>query len=140
MLRPVAPCAPSVHRYPHLAHHACEIPFVFHVLEAHGPSADEYYMHGPTEVALSASMATYWRNHAAAGDPNGAGLPAWAQYTHDGSDTTMVFGDVAAAEQGVKRAQCDMWDALYGWNATALALGRRAAPSHAAAAGARLWA
>ena len=48
---------------------------------------------------------------------------------------------VAAAQQGVKRAQCDLWDKAYGWsNATSVALGRRPAPSHAAAAGARLWA
>jgi len=58
--------------YPKLAHHASEIPFVFHVLEADGPNADEYYMHAPAEVALSATMARYWANFANTGDPNTA--------------------------------------------------------------------
>ena len=139
-------------RYPHLAHHTGEIPFVFHDLEAHGPVADEYFIHGAAEVALSTSMATYWRNFASSGDPNvyaradgrasAAALPTWPAYD-SGSDTTMVFqfgamvrggrfkpGSkfslpalvsascliLSQAQQGVKRAQCDLWDHLYGWD------------------------
>ena len=110
-------------QYPRLAHHASEIPFVFHVLNATGPNADEYFMHGNVEVELSAAMATYWRNFASSGDPNvnadrGGGatnLPHWPAYEHSGSDTTMVFDDVPATKAGLKRAQCDIWDSLYGW-------------------------
>ena len=85
-------------------------------------------------------MARYWRNFASSGDPNvhateatlvegsdaptlatAEALPLWPKYSHDGSDQTMVFGDDdegmphVAAKHGVKRAQCDYWDMLYGW-------------------------
>ena len=149
--------------YPQLAHHSCEIPFVFHVLEAHGPNADKYRMHGEAEVALSAAMVRYWRNFASSGDPNvhaaapppaangsvGArraaslNLPHWPRYSHSGSDVTMVFGDDAdgapsvGARHGVKRAQCDYWDMLYGWSEAGLGPRRRDAAPRATAAA--LW-
>lgn len=50
-----------------LALHAAEIEYVFGTLS--DPT--------PAQAAVSANMRGWWANFAKAGDPNGAGLPAW---------------------------------------------------------------
>ena len=50
-----------------LALHAAEIEYVFGTLP--DPT--------PAQAAVSANMRGWWANFAKAGDPNGAGLPAW---------------------------------------------------------------
>lgn len=97
--------------YPQLAHHASEIPFVFHVLAAEGPNADKYHIRA-SEVSLSAAMSWHWRNMAATGTPNDADSPVgtWPVYDRNTTDQTQVFGDTVGVVNGLKRAQCDFWD------------------------------
>jgi carboxylesterase type B len=112
-------------QYPQLAHHSSEIPFVFHVLEAHGPSADEFHIAGAAEVKLSAAMARYWINFASSGDPNknidrpeksitgASGVPTWPAY-HNASDEYLLFGEGAeiSAVAGRYSSRCEFWDEL----------------------------
>jgi len=122
---------PIGHAYPDGAFHTSEIPFVFHVLSATGPDAEKMHLHGDAEVELSAGITTYWRNFASSGDPNvhapdGGSemqLPTWPAYDRNAEDTTMVFGKMdgtdddgmPAASAGLKRLQCDFWDAQWNW-------------------------
>ena len=71
------------------AFHTAEIPYVFETLDARDwPWRD-------LDRELSGVMARYWINFAAAGDPNGSGLPAWPRYA-PAQPTTLVF------DQGVR--------------------------------------
>jgi para-nitrobenzyl esterase len=118
-----APEGPSG-SFPNLAHHASEIPFVFHVLTADGPSAGIQHIYGADEIALSAVMARYWIHFAATGQPSGAAMaaqqPDWPAYTNE-TEFTMVFGEgeegtgaasSARAQARVNSARCDYWDII----------------------------
>ena len=61
--------------------------------------------------ALSDAMNAAWSRLAAAGDPNGAGVPAWPRYDAV-RDATLVWDDPAFARDGIRTALCDFWDAL----------------------------
>ena len=69
------------------AHHGVEVPLVFDnaaVVHPPGsPKADE-------ARALGRLMSAYWTRFAAAGDPNGPGLPTWPAYTIP-QRATMIF-------------------------------------------------
>jgi para-nitrobenzyl esterase len=89
--------------------HTVEIPFAFHNLEASPLTA------GVARArAFADRVSDAWVAVARSGDPNVAGLPAWAAY-EEGRRATMVFddapevvGDPIGAEREV------MFDAL-GW-------------------------
>ena len=85
----------AVGRVPHLAHHASEIPFVFHDLSATGPGADKFHI-SAREVEISATMARFWKEMAASGDP-GAVWPPYAGRAAAASARWLVFGDESAA-------------------------------------------
>jgi para-nitrobenzyl esterase len=55
------------------APHAAEIKYVFKNLDES--------LFSPDDIKLSETMATYWTNFAKNGDPNGADLPDWPQFT-----------------------------------------------------------
>ncbi len=57
---------------PQGAAHATELPYLFTLAAAPGDAGRD---------ALSDIMTTYWTNFARAGDPNGAGAPAWPPYS-----------------------------------------------------------
>jgi para-nitrobenzyl esterase len=61
---------PEAQRYG--AFHSSEIPYVFGTLDR---AADRSFT--PADRQVSATMGAYWANWVKAGDPNGAGLPAW---------------------------------------------------------------
>lgn len=66
--------------------HGTEIAYVFGTLAARGQG------HTPYDAEISEAMQTYWRNFAAAGNPNGTGLPDWPPYEAD-VPLTMHIGD-----------------------------------------------
>lgn len=49
-------------------------------------------MWSDADRALADVMATYWTNFAKSGDPNGAGVPVWPNYTND-SERVLHFED-----------------------------------------------
>jgi para-nitrobenzyl esterase len=87
--------------YNAVATHATDVPYVFGNLPArNGVSPNSQ------DLAVSATLQSYWTNFARTGDPNGAGLPSWPRYAGAGSQT-MRLGAViqAGAEEGTARFQ-----------------------------------
>jgi para-nitrobenzyl esterase len=69
------------------------------------------YTPTPGEEALARSMMGYWTRFAAAGDPNGAGAPAWPRY-EVASDPYVKLDDPIAKDERLHAERCDFWDAL----------------------------
>jgi para-nitrobenzyl esterase len=86
--------------------HGVELPFVFGSL-----SAVPGYTPDATARALSEAMNGAWARFAAAGDPNGPGLPYWPAYDPI-PDRTLVWDAPASVAEGIRTAACDFWDAL----------------------------
>lgn len=82
------------------AFHCADIPYVFANAElcAHMTGGDA------GALALSRSMAGAWAQFARTGDPNGAGLPHWAQ-VQDGNPFTMVYDDTIRLDKGSDAAE-----------------------------------
>jgi para-nitrobenzyl esterase len=57
------------------AYHSAEIEFVFGMLDS------KKLPWRPADYALSEQIGSYWTNFAKTGNPNGAGLPQWLQYS-----------------------------------------------------------
>jgi hypothetical protein len=47
------------------------------------------------------------------GDPNGKGLPVWAQYRDKSSGRAMVLGDTVASEPASDTPRLALYDALF---------------------------
>ncbi len=86
--------------------HGVELPFVFGSF-----SAIPGYTPDASARALSESMNAAWSRFAAAGDPNGVGVPAWPRYD-PARDATLVWDAPAFARDGIRTAACDFWDSL----------------------------
>jgi para-nitrobenzyl esterase len=90
-------------RYDEGAQHAGELPFLFPGLFGDGLT--------PEQEELATTMARYWTNFAATGDPNGNGVPSWEPY----SSPADVQGLDLAADGGIAPvdvaadANCDLW-------------------------------
>ncbi len=88
------------------ATHGVELPFVFGTLDA-----VPFYTPEAAARALSDAMNAAWGRFAAAGDPNGAGVPAWPRYD-PARDATLVWDSPSFAQDGIRTSACDFWDAL----------------------------
>lgn len=87
------------------AFHGGEIDFVFGTLRSRARGTAT-----AAELALSDAMLGYWTRFAAGGDPGGSGAAAWPRYQTAG-DAHLTLGPAVAAGTGLKRADCDFWDA-----------------------------
>jgi para-nitrobenzyl esterase len=87
------------------AMHAVEIPYVFN--HSAMPGIEE------TDRDLARAMSACWVRFAAAGDPNGPGLPKWPPYSA-ASDEYVEFGDAVEVKSGLYREACDVLDKLRG--------------------------
>jgi para-nitrobenzyl esterase len=84
--------------------HSSEIPYVFGVESIMGN------LQG-TRADTSALMQQYWRNNAAQGNPNGAGLPVWPVYTV-ASPSYLELDETPQAMTDLKAQQCALWAGL----------------------------
>ncbi len=83
------------------AFHASEIAYVFH----HVKSTQE------VDRKLTDAMQSYWMNFAASGDPNGAGLPVWPEYSVK-TDLAMGLGDRIVPMETPHKAALDFLDGV----------------------------
>lgn len=86
--------------------HGIELLYVFgtlHDVPLYTPAA--------ADATLSTDVIGYWTRFATAGDPNGNGAVAWPRYDV-AKDDHLVLDSPIMASEGVRTAQCDMWDAL----------------------------
>ena len=97
------------------AHHAAELVYVFGTLTTSDEPGERPLGLSPlgdfTEVdtGLSETMRAYWIRFAAAGDPNGPGLPAWPAW--DGaSDRYLELGVDVSAGDGLHVEGAALWD------------------------------
>jgi len=88
------------------AHHAIEIPFVFHVEE------DEIYGDNPP-IALIEQIQNTWISFARNGDPNHVDLPAWPQYNEQ-EKPKMVFNISSRVENDPDGALREKWKDVMG--------------------------
>lgn len=62
------------------------------------------------------AMLQYWVNFANSGNPNGAGLVSWPQYTSASDDYLEIKALPDGSQKGIRTAQSDLWDAVVGFN------------------------
>ncbi len=86
--------------------HTSEIVYVFDNLNGNRAWTD-------TDRKVAETMSQYWVNFAAAGDPNGEGLPAWPAFDAGAADNAMVFGDEAHAGPVLGPEQAAAFQAYY---------------------------
>jgi para-nitrobenzyl esterase len=84
------------------AYHCSEIPFAFFNSER----ASSMTGGGPGPMALAEKVSDAWINFARKGDPNHAGLPAWAPFQKD-ARPTMVFDTQCELKKNMDDAQVD---------------------------------
>ncbi|CAE8600347.1 unnamed protein product [Polarella glacialis] len=94
------------------AKHACETPFVFHVLAENPAEKAEdkgAYHIDASETDFSAAVAEYWISFAATSTPQGK--VAWPHYTR-AEPNVLVFGDDMhiSVVSGLRASKCDFWD------------------------------
>ena len=82
------------------AYHSAEIGYVFGTKESWLPLE-------PVDHELSESMARFWVQFAATGNPNVAGLPEWLPYDQ-ATDRHLELGNTIAAGAGLTRETCDL--------------------------------
>jgi para-nitrobenzyl esterase len=86
------------------AFHSSEVAFVF------GTKAGGRVLTAD-ELPLSSAMMGYWSRFAATGDPNRADAVAWPVY-ETASDRNLDLDLTISGNAGLKRANCDFWDAI----------------------------
>jgi para-nitrobenzyl esterase len=90
------------------AFHSAELPYVFDTFATVGSNPT------PAEVTLAGEMEDLWGGHAANGMPGSAGGTIWPAYTM-ASEQTLILDTTLATMTGVKQAECDFWDQLFGF-------------------------
>jgi para-nitrobenzyl esterase len=107
------PPAPEGDAFAHYgAYHTAEIPYVFDNFGVStAPNANRDY--DETDRGLSDTLASYWINFAATGDPNGPGLHEWPAFDPD-ADEALEVGDTIQVRSGVRKERLDLLDRYYG--------------------------
>ncbi|HEY3868789.1 MAG TPA: carboxylesterase family protein [Actinocrinis sp.] len=102
--------APGRGSAPRRAAHSSEIDFVF---GNHDPLQAAW---SERDRQVAETMAGYWANFAATGDPNGPGLPAWPRYTAEAGAVMELGGGLSGAFQPIPVAEApriDFWKRFF---------------------------
>jgi para-nitrobenzyl esterase len=91
--------------------HTAEEPYMFDNLVLEG------YQYTDADRALAQEMSSYWVNFAKTGDPNGAGLPHWPNFT-EAEPSAMLIGDSSQAGRLPDEAGLKALDAYFAWRRT----------------------
>ena len=97
------PPGPESDRY--RAYHASEIAYAFNNLGGTRPWEE-------ADRKLAGVMSSYWVNFAAAGDPNGKGLPKWPSY-NQASDQSIELGDRVRTNSNLHKPALDVLDEYF---------------------------
>jgi para-nitrobenzyl esterase len=96
------------------AGHGIEMPYVFGQIAEHPeyqrPEAAADFPPSAEDLRWGDTVRGYWRNFAKTGNPNGAGLPEWPQYTPD-NDLTLVMGEAFVPTAGLNKQVLDYLEA-----------------------------
>lgn len=87
------------------AYHGSEVAYAFDNL-----AAESWIPHQPEDQALAESMADYWVQFAATGDPNIEGRPEWPAYV-PASRRHLELGDDLIAKGDLRSDACELWEA-----------------------------
>ena len=74
------------------------------------PHANRDY--NDTDRELSDTLASYWVNFAATGNPNREGLPEWPAFDRD-ADEALEISDTIQVRRGVRKDRLDFLDQYY---------------------------
>jgi para-nitrobenzyl esterase len=85
------------------AFHTSDIPYVFQTFDAY-----KHWPWQPWDHQLSDMMSSFWVNFARAGDPNGAGLPAWPSF--DERHERIRFADDVTVAPVPGNERLSFWD------------------------------
>jgi len=88
--------------------HGQDVAFVFQHLNPSDPNASA------TDQEISDAMSTYWTNFAKAGDPNGAGVPAWPTFS-DATPEVMYFSQTPHIGVVPSAESLKVLDAYFEW-------------------------
>ena len=88
------------------AYHSGDLAYVFDNLDLVGLDWDD------ADRALAGTIAGYWVNFAATGDPNGPGLPEWPTYDPEADVVQILDSEVRAAVHP-KKEQLEFLEELY---------------------------
>jgi para-nitrobenzyl esterase len=95
----------------HGAPHGADIAYVFQTYDPDDPNLTE------ADIRLSENMARYWVNFAKFGDPNGAGLPEWPEFTNK-TRKVMVFRNGASVGALPDAKALEVLDDYFAWRRT----------------------
>jgi para-nitrobenzyl esterase len=93
---------------PQGATHTAEISYAFN-----NPKGQPTQTWDAVDTKLADSMSTYWVNFMTKGDPNGNGLPRWAEYKDLTAGRVMVFGDVPQVEPSAPAEKLTFYQSAY---------------------------
>lgn len=84
--------------------HGLELFYVFQTM-----SRIVGYAPTSADLALERHVLDYWTRMAKTGSPNGAGAPAWPEFSSD-ADDYLNLRDLPIGGEGVRTSLCDFWD------------------------------
>jgi para-nitrobenzyl esterase len=91
--------------------HAMDVAYVFHHINPNDPQTTR------SDVEISEAMSTYWVNFAKTGNPNGAGLPAWPDFS-DRHPQVMYFSQTPHPGPVPSADSLNVLDTYFAWRRT----------------------
>ncbi len=91
--------------------HGVDVPYVFQTFDRHDPKLK------PGDFTISETMSTYWTNFAKQGNPNGAGVPHWPEFT-ESDRQVMYFHNEARPGPVPSAAALEVLDGYFAWRRT----------------------